>query len=348
MVGITDLGATAAQNSDASSDSGIENDYERFDVSEVAWGKSHPTTAVRGRAVALRKLYDEDDPDRSDVAVILEDPSLVTSEEGLETSRVVMNSEETGDEFKVVNLADAQTGALGSSGKISDPDAIEAADSLMATDFAGNTFYGNVSTEFDLDADQVALKRGGGAGRSITSVLDVNGATAATSVTDDNGEPVLHDGGFPEHNGGLVEYHPDGRDGERPRYARDPQLRDDVVGQDVIIMIQRLSEVDPDYEGSAYWSTVFANMEQGRMDELASRYAADEPDAGPEQFMTELDGDTVIQLQPTDDFEPTEACLVETGYIAFDGNRPTIDELNEARLANGFDEYEPQETQSEA
>lgn len=344
MVGITDLGAKAAQNTDASTDTGSDGEeYERFDVSAVAWGKSHPTTAVRGEAVALRKLYDEDDPDRSDVAVILENPSLVTSEEGLETSRVVMNDEETGDEFKAVNLADTQTGALGRNGKVSDPDAIADADTLMATDFAGNTFYGDVRSEFDCDADQIALKRGGGAGRSITRVLDVNGATPADSVTDEEGRPVLHEGGFPEHNGGLVEYHPDGRDGKRPRYARDPQLRDDVMGQDVIIMIQRLSEVDPDYDGSAYWSTVFATMEPDRMDELAQRYAqnADDADTEPSEFMTELDGDTFIKLQATSDFDPTEPCLVETGYIAFDENRPSIDTLNEVRVANGFDEYEP-------
>lgn len=342
MTGITDIGAEAAQESQEDNDNGeYESDYERFDLDGVNFGKQHPATAVRGEAVALRKLYDEDDPDRADVAVIMSDPSVVTSEEALAETRVV-NSDEEGDQFKIVNLSDEQTAALGPGGKIEDPSDIEEAGDLMGVDFAGNTFYGDVDTEFDTDG-QIALKRGGGAGRSITSVLDVKGGQSARTVEDDDGDPVLHDGGFPQHNGGLVEYHPDGRDGERPRYARDPQIRDDVDGQDIVVMIQRLSNVDPDYEGMAYWATVFANLPDERMQELAEQYASESEDKEAGDFIAELDGDEFVRLKPTNEFEPMGDMLRDTGYIAW--NRPDLDTLNEAREAEGFDPYEPSQSE---
>jgi hypothetical protein len=352
MTDITDIGADAAQESEQTSNNdGYESTYERYDLDGVQFGKQHPASAIRGTAVGLRQMYDENDPDRADVSVMLTEPSIVTSANGLDQTRVV-TSEEESDDFKVVNLADEQTAALGPGGKIDDPADIDDESDLMGIDFAGNTFYGDVGTTFDTDEGQeIALKRGGGAGRSITSVLDVNGGQAATTVEDDNGDPVLHDGGFPQHNGGLIEYHPDGRDGERPRYARDPQLRDDVEGQDVVIMIQRLSEVDPDYDGTAYWATVFADLSDAepqdstfdsRSAELAEQYASESEDKAAEDFLADLDGDTFVRLKPTTAFEPDDDLLRESGYISW--QRPGLDELNEAREAEGFDPYQPDQS----
>ena len=74
MAGITDIGAEAAeesQNSSGNDADGEQYDYERFDLDGCSFGKQHPTTAVGGTAVALRKLYDEQDPDRADIAVML-------------------------------------------------------------------------------------------------------------------------------------------------------------------------------------------------------------------------------------------------------------------------------------
>lgn len=321
MSGITDLGADAAQASQSGNDDEeYESDYERFDLDGVSFGKQHPTTAVRGEAVALRKLWDDDDPDRADVAVILDNPSIVTSEGPLEGS-VVVHGDDEGDQFKVVNEDDDDTKIM---------------EDLI--DFAGNTFYGDVESDFGA-MDRIALKRGGGAGRSITSVLDVKGAVGARTATDEDGDIVLHDGGFPQHNGGLVEYHPDGRDGERPRYARDPQLRDDVEGHDVVVMIQRLEDIDPDYEGPAYWSTVFANLGEERTQELAEGYAEGDEDASPSDFVTELDGDEFVRLQPTDEFEPMQDMVRDTGWIQW--NRPDLKEMNGARVENGLDVYVP-------
>lgn len=387
-MGITDLGAESAQESQANSSDGdqYESDYERYQFLDGdAFGMQHPTTAIRGTVIATRKLYDENDPDRADIAIMLDDPSLVTSEAAL-SGGIVVESDDESDDFKVVDTSDRATAILGPGGKFDhfaiDGDTVQVFESTevlvdadtgeliegepdeeteteteervvtddgdpvvdkefdvsdaMGIDFSGNTFYGSIATDFE--SDRIALKRGGGAGRSITTTLDVKGATSARTVEDDDGNIVLHDGGFPQHNGGLVEYHPDGRDGERPRWARDPELRPDVDGNEVVIMIQRLDEVDPDYNGNAYWATVFANLDDDRMQELAEQYADESDGKSADDFLTDLDGDTFLKLQPTDEFEPMDDLLRDTGYIAW--NRPSTEAVNEARVANGFEEYD--------
>jgi|APHM01.1.fsa_nt_gi hypothetical protein len=326
MAGITDIGAAAAEESQDSSDlNGDEqNDYTRFDLDGCSFGKQHPTTAVRGQAVALRGLYDENDPDRGDVAVILDDPSAVTSEPTLEGS-VVVQSEEEGDQFKVVNTDDDQTKVLEG----------------MGIDFAGNTFYGDVEDGFG-DMDRIALKRGGGAGRRIARTLDVSGADAAEEMIErnDDGEITdltLNDEGFPAHNGGFVEY--DNEGDELPRQSRAPQLRDDVKGREVVVMIQRLSEIDPDYDGPSYWATVFANLPDDRQAEVTEQYAQESEDKSAEDFVTELDGTEFVKLSPTSEFEPDDALLEETGYIEWNGFDRTVESdvlaVNEARIEGG-------------
>jgi len=328
MTGITDIGAAAAEESQTSSgndNDGEQYDYERFDLNGVSFGKQHPTTAVRGEAVALRKLYDENDPDRADVAVILDDPSIVTDDEALEGS-VVVQSEEEGDQFKVVDTEDDQTKVLEG----------------MGIDFAGNTFYGDVEDNFG-DMTRIALKRGGGAGRRISSTLDVAGDRAAESEIerDEDGnitDMTLDDDGFPAHNGGYIEY--DNSGDQLPRQSRDPQLRDDVEGREVVIMIQRLAEIDPDYDGAAYWATVFANLEDERAAEVTEAYAENaEGDKDADDFVTELGGTEFVRLSPTSEFEPDEDLLGDTGWISWNGiDRSSTAEvlaLNEARIAGG-------------
>lgn len=339
MAGITDIGADAASqsqsNSNDESDSNVP-EFERFDLDGCSFGKQHPTTAIRGTAVALRAMYDEDDPDRSDVSVILDDPSVVTDEEALDGTIVVHGDpEQEGDQFKVVNKDDSQTKVLEG----------------MGVDFAGNTYYGDLEDGFG-DMDRLALKRGGGAGRRITSTLDANGATAARAKRDDSGSLVLHDGGFPEHNGGLMEYHPDGRDGDMPRRALDPELRPDVAGREVVIMLQRLAEIDPDYDGPAYWATVFANLEDERQSELAERYAeqdaggddSDAEDPTPEDYLTELDGTEFLRLKPTSEFEHSEGNIARNGWIEWNPDFEDADdmlEVNQRRVEADFDPYVP-------
>jgi hypothetical protein len=279
---------------------------------------------VRGEVVALRRLYDENDPDRPDVAVILDNPSIVTSEETLAGS-VVVQSEEEGDQFKVVNTDDDQTKVLEG----------------MGIDFAGNTFYGDVEDGFG-EMSRIALKRGGGAGRRIARTLDVDGATAAGAMIerDEDGtvaDMTLDDDGFPAHNGGFVEY--DNSGDELPRQSRDPELRADVDGREIVVMIQRLAEIDPDYDGPSYWATVFANLSEDRMQEVTEQYAEESDGKSAEDFVTELGGTEFVKLSPTSDFEPSADLLADTAYVRWNTfDRSDAGEvlfLNEKRLEEG-------------
>lgn len=313
MSGITDIGANAAQEAQEQQNGDYESDYERFDVSGLDWVKQHPVTAVVGTADVLRYFpnWDDDEPDRGYFGVVMSDPSVFTDDDELDGTVILARNEdmqESGDDFKVVNLDDDQTKELPGGGGI---------------DFAGNTFYGEQVDEFD--TDQIVLKATGSSGRSVAATLDVKGAVSAqSSGYGDDEEITLHGGGFPEHNGGLVEYHPDGRDGERPRIARDPQLRPDVEGEQVVVMIQRLEDIQEDYEGPAYWASVLA--------------PADVVGDVDDENVVEVNGTEMAPLSPTDEFEPDDGLIRETGYIQW--RRPTPDEINEAREAEGLDRYD--------
>ena len=326
MTGITDVGANAAQSTTDSSTDGDRSEWEPTDVAGMAFAKQHPTTAVMGTAQTLRYFpdWDNDAPDRGYFGLIIEDPSVYTDDEDLADSAVFQApDDQSGDDYKIVNLDDEQTKHLEGSG----------------VDFAGTLFYGEQTSA--IDDDQIVLKVTGSSGMSVASTLDVKGGTGARSIGSREDEAVeLHGGGFPAHNGGLVEYHPDGRNegGERPRVSRHTDLRPDVEGRDVVVMIQRLAEIDPDYDGPAYWATVFADLDADRQSELAESYA-DGTDKSPDDFITQIDDRAFTQLEPTTDFEPDPDLVEATGYIQW--RRADLDELNEARAEAGLDPYNP-------
>jgi hypothetical protein len=333
MTGITDVGANAAQSTNESDGTDDRSEWEPTDVGGMSFAKQHPTTAVMGTAQTLRYFpdWDNDEPDRGYFGLIIDNPSVYTDDDALADSAVFQAPEDqSGDDYKIVNLDDEQTKHLEGSG----------------VDFAGTLFYGEQAES--IQNDQIVLKVTGSSGMSVASTLDVKGGTGARSIGSREDEAVeLHGGGFPEHNGGLVEYHPDGRDGERPRVARHTELRPDVEGRDVVVMIQRLAEIDPDYDGPAYWATVFADLEQDRQSELTESYAeSGGTDQDPEDFVTEIDDRAFTQLEPTTDFEPDEDMVEATGYIQW--RRAGLDELNEARAEAGLDPYNPEGSEATA
>lgn len=330
---ITDLGAQAAEESQASSSNDSdESEYERFDTRGLAYAKQHPTTAVMGEAVALRYYpdWDNDEPDRGYFGLVLDDPSIITDDTGLDATAVFQSTEDAGDDYKVVNVDDEATKVLDGSG----------------VDFNGNLFYGEQADGFD--DSRIVLKATGSSGQSVASTLDKKGGLGARVERDEDGQVVLHDGGFPQHNGGLTEYHPDGRDGARPRTAvHDTELRPDVEGRDVVVMIQRLSDIDADYDGDAYWATVLANVDDDRADELSQQYAANsETDADPADFIEEIDGEQFLALEPTSEFERSEDLMRAVG-TRIQWNRPDLQEMNERRVEEGFDVYLPTDDEGE-
>jgi len=148
---------------------------------------------------------------------------------------------------------------------------------------------------------------------------------------------TLGEDGFPKHNGGYIEY--DNEGDQMPRQARDPELRPDVEGREIVVMIQRLAEIDPDYNGNSYWATVFANLEDERAEEITEQYAENSDGKEPSDFTTDLGGTEFVRLSPTPEFEPSADLLEDTGWIQWNTfDRDSAEEvlfLNEQRLEEG-------------
>lgn len=316
MSSITDLGAEAAeqsnQNDGDDTDSGFP-ELDLFDVSGMAFAKQHPPTAVRGVAVEDGLRYFPGNPEeegwgRGYFGLVLESPTVVTDDDNLSETIVVQgDSEQESDAYKIVNEADDATKLLDGSG----------------VDFSGNLYYGEPVEDFT--DDEIVLKATGSSGKSIATTLDANGATGARKVGSYDSEDVeLGDTGWPVNTGGLQEYDPSGD--VAPRISRHTSLRPDVVGRELIILVQRLAEIDEDYDGSAYWATVMVEAEEG-----------DDVD------FTAEDGTGFTTIEPTSEFD-VESARVERASVRFDGNKVPLAELNEARTEAGFDPYEPDES----
>lgn len=310
-------------------------DYERYETSaETIWSKQFPTTAVVGTATHLTFQPDFEQneegnwvpdyhPESPEFGVVLEDPDVYTDEEDFEGTVIVAGESETGDDYRFYNEDDDQT---------------EVDDSRVI--FGSNSIF-NGEVVDEISEDELLLKATGSSGRSVVSTLDVHGAGTAHSVGAFEGEDVeLHDGGFPRHNGSLFEHFPDNDDDDYtpPRVSRDPELRPDVEGRKVVVMLHRYSELDPDSDSNAYWATIFAAVDDDRREELSEQYAEQIDDAEPEDFVTELDGEPMLKLQPTTEFDPTRGNIIENGYIEW--NRLDPEEINEAREEAGLDPYD--------
>jgi hypothetical protein len=300
---LTDIGKQQAKSTD-SGGSVDADEYERYDVSGHYYLKPHPTTAVGGTAVALRRFRGDpnDDDDDDWIGLVVEDPFIHTGDDDdLEHTTIFASTAETGDDFKVCNLDDPQTNHMEGTG----------------VDFDKNVFYAEPASSFDevewfdTSEDRLIIKLTGNAGRSAARCLDVDGLDNAGVVTDEDGTPELSDNGYPYYNGGLVETHPD-NDGDTytpPRYARDSQLRPDLESEEVAFMLQYTSDVIDDYDGDSYWSTVLRG---------------------------DADTETGFEpVEPTDEFEADEELVRATRWL--DWRYPDTDEINELREANGFD-----------
>jgi hypothetical protein len=288
---VTDIGKKAAEESN-SGQSVDPDDHERYDVSNCEYLKVHPTVAIGGTATVLRRFPGDpaDDEDRGFAGLIVTDPFIMTGDEDkkLDGSTIFSSTKETGDDFKVVNLDDEATDEVENAG----------------VDFDGNLFYGEKVDDFD-GVDELVIKMTGNAGRSAVQCLDVKGRGAADVERTESGEPVINENsGFPTPNGRLVEYFDDTNGYTPPRYARDTQLRPDVEGKKVVFLLQRLKDVDHEYDGDAYWSTVMAKTDNG-----------------------------LEAIQPTEEFEPDPTLQRATGWL--DEAYPSDDEIQSARDAQG-------------
>lgn len=331
---LSELAREGAESTpDRDNDNGSENstDYERYDTSDAVWVKQQPTSALTGVATHLtfQPDFEQNDDgdwvpqDRGEFGVVLEDPDLYTDEEEFAGATIVAGESESGDDYRVYDDNDEETDVE--------------ADNERVIFGSNSIFNGEVVDAFD--AEEILLKATGSSGRSIVSTLDVKGSGSAHEIGAWDGEDVeVHQGGWPQHSGHLFERHPDREDGPMPRVSVDPELRPDVEGNQVVVMLHRTSEILPDSDSNSYWATIFASLEDERIDELAERYADETEDADSEDFVTDLDGERMIRLQPTDEYERGRGNLIENGFIQWESNKVTDDEaLSEARVEAGFD-----------
>jgi hypothetical protein len=309
---ITELGREAARSSSSDDDGGSSggqaqaDDYERIDVSDLTFTKMHPgPTAIAGTAEALRYFppapddAEYDDNGRGSAGVVLGNPTI-PDDDDFDSVSIFKSTSQSGDDFKVVNTDD------------------ENVDVYDVGISVGQMFESEETDAFDVDETILTLSTS--AGRSVTRTLDVRGLANADVVRNEDGAPAIQeDTGWPTTNDALIEKHP-GNDDENytpPRFSRDPQLRDDVEGEQVIIMLQRLAEIDPDYDGSSFWATVLADLPDERQQELAEGYANDDYMDGdePADFIHEINGSELISLAPTMEFEPDDALLQATQWV---------------------------------
>jgi hypothetical protein len=107
-------------------------------------------------------------------------------------------------------------------------------------------------------------------------------------------------------------------------------------------MLQRLANIKNDYEGDSYWSTVFTSMsDEDRRQELANECADDPSDdrSTPQEFLGEINDETVLELAPTTEFEADEVLLRATGFLSQadeGGHYPTEDEIETLREEQGI------------
>lgn len=246
-------------------DSASNNDDEQetldqieVDFDETPFVKFYPTTAITGTFVegegnpVIRFPDAGNNGGRRDqgyLGLVMEDLSINTAgeeETGFDMSEAAFL--ETGEDdstgYRAVNFNDGSTTEkFGGDGVGIDGDTYEVEDRV---------------TEIDGRAILVVDRT---AAVSVARKLDVNGATFA-GMDEETGQV----------NGGLIEYATDEDDTEvNRRYARNPELREDLSGEEVTVLVTRRSEVDEDYAERVantddetrdmMWYSVFADGE---------------------------------------------------------------------------------------
>lgn len=323
---LSEIGKEAAEASSKNGGDGSGGgSYEKYDLSGTDFTKMHPgLTAITGTAEALRYVGPSpnddgtyNDEDRGWAGVVLSD-MRIPEDESTESNAVFQSTTRSGDDYKVVNTED---------------DSIDVYEAGVSV---GQMFEANEVDGFE--GDDNILKLGTSAGRSVIRTLDVAGLANLSLVRDEDGVPELTDNGYPVMNDALIEQYP-GNDEDtykQPRYRRDPQLRPDVEGREVVIILQFLEKVDEDYSGRSHWATCLANLEEDRQAELAAEYADDPYYEGdtPEDFLQEFNGTEYLRLAPTMEFSPDEDLVRETGWAEW--TYPDEDEIEDMREEAGF------------
>jgi len=199
------------------------------DFGSMPFVKFYPTTLVAGtfpedEGNPIIRFPDESNNDgRRDqgyLGLVLDDLHVITDEdEGLGGAAIVKTDDEDYTEYRIVNFDDEQTTEK------YDGDAVSISGAQYGVD--------EITTEIEGRAILVVDRT---ASVSVARKLDVNGDTLA-GMDETTGNV----------NGGLIEYAIDDDAPVNRRYARNPELREELYGAEVGIMVTRRSEVDEDF-----------------------------------------------------------------------------------------------------
>lgn len=224
--------AEAKENRSSNSDSQRESvDQIEIDMAETPFVKFYPTTALTGtfpedEGNPIIRFRDEENNGHGHqgyLGLVVDNLRVDTEdnsdEDGFDMSQatIVETDDDDYTEYRTVNYGDENT--------------VEKFDG-DAVSIDGDQ-YGIEDTHDSLD-ERVILVVDRTAAVSVAKKLDVNGATPA-GMDEDTGQP----------NTGLIEYAPNDEETEVGwRYARRPELREELYGEDVTLLVSRREEID--------------------------------------------------------------------------------------------------------
>ncbi len=323
-------------------DSGSNEEQESLEQIEVDMGttpftKFYPTTLVSGKfpeneGNPIIRFPDAGNNDgRRDqgyLGLVLDDLEILTDEdEGMDEATLIETDDEDSTEYRAVNLAEDNTVEKFGGDAISidgDQYGIES----RVTEIDGRTI---------LVVDRTASL-------SVARKIDVNGATYA-GMDEETGDV----------NGGLVEYAYTGEEGQDvdidgnevpvgSRYARNPELRDDLSGERVGFMVTRRSDADSGATGylgrnGQHDEPVVGEGEDGdthtdpsraTFEELTEARVDGQPERRDMMWYTVFNMDTGEAIQPVSaedeaGSEPTGYSFLEWSFDPTAGNLPDED-----------------------
>jgi len=280
--------ATEEVNAAASNETQETLDQIEVDMGAVPFVKFYPTTYITGtfpeeEGNPIIRFRDRSNnngrQDQGYLGLVMDDLTISTSDEtGFDMSEAtfVETSDTDSTAYRAVNFNDDSTvEKFGGDGVGIDGDTYEVEDRTTTID--GRAI---------LVVDRTAAV-------SVARKLDVDGATFA-GMDESTGQV----------NTGLIEYAPEDADAEvNRRYARDPELREELYGEEVGVLVTRRSEVDEDY---------------------AERVADPNDETREMMWYTVVNEGTGDTLQPTEG-EPVGYSFLEWRFDPTAGNLPDQD-----------------------
>lgn len=208
---------------------GIEVDFD-----ETSFVRQSPTTFVTGVApegegnpvIRFKSPdYNEGRLDQGHLGLVLDDPEVVISEEeGTEGTVILETDDNDSTDYRLFNEDDDDT-------KVVEGMGVKFGDRLYEGEFVD-----------EIDADRFILNVSGASSKNIAKRLDKKGAMSA-GMDEETGDT----------NDGLIEYMPsDMREGGNEitsRYARDPELKNELYGQRLGLFLARREEVNTEDTG---------------------------------------------------------------------------------------------------